>query len=334
MTEKRLSSENGMALLMVLGVLAATMLLIAHMMLITQVLSKEAYMVARKGLLRYQAESAADTAFWMHLTDRRLFSDRKLGQTADNSSREDADFPPWMLDGRPHEFDDGLCYVYLASGENGTRAGKFDALKTGLDASDDADIIQEIDEFNDAYKDYVDADDLIQLNGYEADDYIAAGFPTLPRNGEMEFRAELYWLPNWQNVLTQEISIIPPPGISYNFGNNAKPSFFSATEEQLCQYLDIDPGSAELAEVLQALKEWHENGTPLEETLDLDLLTKVENNFNFTEAGLAIVNARAYDPAREIHAGYRVTREAKISSRSFFADSARECLSIWERRWE
>ena len=329
--KRNTSDERGMALMMVLGVLATALVLISHLMLIAQVVSKEAYAVSTKGLMRYQAESAADTAFWMHLTDRRLFSNRTLGQTDDDDFRISEDFPPWMLDGRPHEFDDGRCIVYLNSGENGIRVDDLSGLKDGLSAVDDADYINDIDMLMDAYKDYTDSDDLINLNGYEVDDYAADGFLTLPRNGAMEFKAELYWLPGWNDVVTGEIATLPPMQISYKY--SSKDSIFNATPERICQLMDIDIESSDYQEIEEALRLWREEGTPLEDTLAGELMMELQENFNFTEAGVAVVESNAYDAQREVMSGYRVVREAKMSSKTFFADSRSQCLSIWERRW-
>ena len=328
--------ESGMALLMVMGVLSACMLLIAHIMLVSGLVSRESYAVATKGLLRYQAESAAETAFWLHLTDRRLYSNRTLGQSENDALRENSSFPePWMLDGRPHVFDDGNAYVYLQSAENGIKLNSLEAdLKKGLDLADDANLIAAIDELLDAYKDYVDADDLLNLNGFEKDDYANAGFPTLPRNAAMQFKHEVYWLPNWDFVIQEQICIIPPAGIKYEFAKSNKPSLFASSDASICLRLDIEPDSAELDEIHSAIQKWQEDGTALEDSLDIDLYSKIKQEFDFTEPGLALVSAQAYDPNREIHAGYRVIREAKIGSRTIFADSQKECFSIWERIWE
>ena len=86
--------------------------------------------------------------------------------------------------------------------------------------------------------------------------------------------------------------------------------------------------------IREALQEWHDHGAALDDQLDFELLSRIKAQFDFTEAGLAIVSAVAYDPNREIHAGYRVTREAKVGSNTFFADAQKECLSIWCRVWE
>ena len=326
-------NESGMALVMVMGVLAPALVLVAHLMTVSELITKEAYSVSSKGLMRYQAESAAEVSFWLHLTDRRLFSDRTLGQTEDDDFRAAEDFPPWMLDGRPHFFDEDSCVVYMNSGESGIRADNLTLLKQGLNPVDDADVLVEIDDFIAAYNDYVDSDDLRSLNGYEVDDYAAEGFYTLPRNGPMEFKAELYWLPDWANVITGEIATLPPMRISYKYPAGSKTSIFSATAQEICFMLGIDEGSADFLAIQEALKRWREDGTPLEESLDATLLISLQSRFSFTEAGVAVVEANAYDRQREIMSGYRVVREAKMSSRTFFADKKKECLSVWERKW-
>ena len=325
--------ESGLALMMVMGVLSAVMLLLAHIMLVSQLISKEAYQVSAKSAMRYRAESAAETAFWLHLTDRRLYSNRTLGRDT-TAEREDEGYDPWMLDGRPHEMDEGATAVYLASAETALKVTGLDQLKKGLDASDDADLIEAIDDFINCYQDYVDKDDLVKINSCEASEYAAAGFYSLPRNGAMQFKEELYWLPNWSEVVNAAVMIVPPRGIQYSASSNSRPSFFTASDEDFCRLLDIGPDSVELETIRYALQEWNLNGTPIEDTLDTALLSQVRNRFSFEESGLATVAAVAVDAHRENQAGYRVVREARVGSRTFFADSQKECFSIWERLWE
>ena len=325
--------ESGLALMMVMGVLAAVMLLLAHMMMVSQLISKEAYQVSSKLSMRYRAESAAETAFWLHLTDRRLFTNRTLGRDT-ATEREDEGYDPWMLDGRPHEMDEGATVVYLVSAETPLKVTGLSQLKQGLDASDDADLIEAVDDFINCYQDYVDKDDLVKVNSYEAAEYEAEGFYTLPRDGAMQFKEELYWLPNWRNVINAAVMIVPPRGIQYNTSSNSRPSFFTASDDDFCRLLEIEPESSELEAIHFALQEWNLNGTPVEETLETTLLSQVRNRFSFDEAGLATVAAVAADANRENQAGYRVVREARISSRTFYADRQKECFSIWERLWE
>lgn len=324
------SRESGMALLMVLGVLAVTMVMISHIILMVQVVTGESYQISRQTALRYEAESAADTAIWYHFTDRRLFSDRTLGKAADNGTRADYDWEGWMLDGKGHFFNDRTAVVYLGSGESGTRVDRLAQLKDGYDAADEAEQLDLISIFIDAYEDYVDGNDETRLRGYENADYAADGFPTLPRNAAMQFKAELYWLPGWGKVLNGPLCIVPPPKISYSF-QSQKPSLFNATDEQFRRLLGYEDDSPELAAVRDALKEWREKGTALEDILEADLLIELRNSFDFNEPGVMLCHAEAYDANREVHAVYRVTREANLNSRTVFADRRGECLSIWER---
>ncbi len=325
--------ESGVALIMVLGVLAASMLLIAHLMLITEVIAKEAMVVTYKSRLRYQAESAADSTFWMHLTDRRLFSNRRLGQTEEDNLRASKDFAPWMLDRRPHSFDDGLVLTYLSSGEEGFKISEPESLKNNV-SIDEVDLRNEIDIFIDVINDYIDTNDLRALNGMERDEYQSEGFPTLPRNGKMEFRGEIYWLPNWRNVINGEIAIIPPPGLSFQAiggrgASTGRPSFYSASNDLIKRTLDLSDN--DLAEVLDAREQWEKNGTPLEDSLEIELLGKIRNAFNFTENNLAVITAAAYQQDRELRTCYRITREADITKATFFSDRLRQTISIWER---
>lgn len=322
-------NESGVALIMVLGVLAVCMLLISHLMMVSEVISREALVVSRKSRLRYQAESAADSTFWMHLTDRRLFSNRRLGQREDDTMRTANNFPPWMLDRRPHLFDNGLAVTYLSSGEEGFKVSEPNSLRDHI-SPDEVDLLDEVNVFLDILGDYTDTDDLHKLFGMEADHYAAEGFPTLPRNAVMEFKAELYWLPNWRNVIPGEIAIVPPPGLSFpTTARNAKPSFFSASEDNIQRILDLT--ESELEEVRFARQQWEEEGTAPDEVLSEELWSKVRNAFDFTENNLAVVTALAFEPDRSLQGSYRITREANMSKATCYSDKKLQTLAIWER---
>ena len=324
--------QDGVALIMVLGVLSVCMLLIAHILLVSEVIGREALVVTRKSRLRYQAESAADTSFWMHLVDRRLFSNRRLGQREEDELRISQNFPPWMLDRRPHRFDNGLVTTWLSSAEEVFKVSEPDSLRNNI-AEDEADLLAEVDTFLDILGDYIDADDLHKLNGMEADQYEAEGFPTLPRNAAMEFKAEIYWLPGWRKVIPGEIAVVPPPGLSYpTTSRNARPSFFSASEETIKNRLDLT--ESELEEVRYARQQWQEDGTPLEEVLSTELWSRVLGAFNFTETNLAQIMAVATEPDRSMQTSYRIIREANMSKATCYSDKKLQTLAIWERMLE
>lgn len=327
-TPTSVERQRGMALMLVLGVLATVLLLVAHLMTVAEIIAKESKVATLRSEMRYQAESAADTGFWMLLTDRRLFANRRLGQSLETREAV-SDFEPWMVDRRAHAFDDDSCHVYLQAAEQAFIITKPEALKDAV-APDDQEKLDEISTFIDVLNDYTDRDDLKKLYGMESDDYAADGFPTLPRNNAMQFREELYWLPNWQNCVIGEVSIIPPRNINYVMGKN-KPSFFSASEEYVKQVLDLS--DAEWEAIERAREEWVNNGTPLEESLDAALYQTILGAFNFNEADLAAISAVSHAPADpRIRLHYRIIREVKINSGSIFSDRDQETFSIWERK--
>ena len=339
-----------MALLLVLAVLAATTILAAHMMLVSETVAKDAKVAAITSELRLQAESAADMGLWMHLTDRRLFSDRTLG--VDLSDRDaTSDFEPWMMDRREHLLYDDTCQVFIGDALKSISVTNIDSVKSGIDV-DDTDSLDIANEFIDIYNDYIDSNDLTNLYGKEADDYANDGYPTLPRNNAMQFRAEICWLDNWQDVITGEITIIPPKGITINTGTsssgrtssgrtssggnsstNNKIPFFTASEQDFINQI-TDLSDADLQAILDARDAWTFDAIPLEESLDADLLYNVKSKFSFNESNYAEITATATDPSGEIRVVRTITREVNMSSTSIFADRAKETFSIWEIRNE
>ena len=147
--ETHSSNQDGMALLLVLAVLAATTILAAHMMLVSETVAKDAKVAAITAELRLQAESAADMGLWMHLTDRRLFSDRTLG--VDLSDRDaTSDFEPWMMDRREHLLYDETCQVFIGDALKSISVTNIDSVKSGIDV-DDTDSLDVANEFIDIY---------------------------------------------------------------------------------------------------------------------------------------------------------------------------------------
>ena len=321
-----------MAILMVLGIVAATALLAAHMMAFSEAIAKESAVNAMASKLRYKVESATDVAFWMHLTDRRLFSNRSLGNSLDD--RESiSDFEPWMLDGREHDLEDD-CYAYLNDAVKSFSVDNVQDVKNNFDP-DDTDAIELANTFIDIYRDYTDSDTMLNIYGKEVDDYEAEGYPTLPRNDAMEFRSEIYWLDGWQDVILGDITIIPPKGIKFASKNNSKTNFFTASEADIRRTLELKAlkiTDSQIDQVIEARREWQETGTPISELLDGDLLITVKNYFNFTESGYAEITAvaTAYDGALQVMR--TVTREVNMNSKTIFSDKQSETLSIWETR--
>ena len=119
-----------MAIVMVLGVIAVVLLMVVHAMTICEVIGRESYATASRTELRYQAESAADQAYWLHLTDRRMFPNRNLG--SEDAARDSYDLEPWMADRREHKLFDKNCFAYINTVEKTVRLDKLNSFKYGI----------------------------------------------------------------------------------------------------------------------------------------------------------------------------------------------------------
>lgn len=344
--------QEGMAMLMVLGVVAATTLLAAHMMAVSETVSKLTAVNVVTSQLRYDCESAVDEAFWMHLTDRKLFTNRNLDVSLDDRANY-TDMEPWMLDGRGHVITD-TCTVYLNDAVKSFSVENISSVKDNYD-DDDMEGLEEANTFIDIYQDYTDSNDLVNIYGKEVEEYQEEGFYTLPRNGAMQYKAELFWLDNWRNVIAGDITIIPPKGLSFSSQNSrgpgtqrpsssnsrtssrtsSKPNFFTASEadiENTLRQKAADISDSDIEEIINARREWQASGTPLDEILDGTLLITVKNLFNFTESNYAEITAVATAYGGTLSVRRTVTREVDIKSNTIFANRNKDAFSIWEMR--
>lgn len=322
-----------MALVVVMGTAAVAAVMAAHVMLISETVAREAAVASERQALRYDAEGAADRAFWMHLVDRRLVADRSLGVAS--PEREILDAEPWMLDGRPHRLEGTAATVRLSDALQGISFAGPQPAQELRDLADPTDTERQeaVDVFLDVVADYVDADDLTHLHGLERDGYADAGLAGLPRDAPIEFREEVYWLPGWQDVLYGPVQVIPPPGIPLTqVGRGpALPPFFSSAPGVLEQRGGFDP--AELAMVLEARRLWQEQGVPLDQSLDAALLGQVKARFSLTESPVATIEVEAVS-ASGVSRRLSVTRSADLRRADSYADGARQSWALWRRQWD
>ncbi len=324
--KRTLSNQSGMALVMVMGVLAVTMLLVVHIMSVCEVISRESYVDVQKYNLRAVAESAAEQTFWMHVVDRKLFNDRTLGQSLEGRIGDELD-DVWMADRRMHTpFADQACNTYIAGVEKALRVDQADSFKQNIPI-DDTERMETVTNFLDVLEDYTDGDDLPKLNGKDGDDYEQEGLLAMPRNGEMQFREEFYWLDGWEEIAYGELTIVPPEGKSFS-STDTLPSFFSASELEIREIFHEESEDF-IQELLEAQNAWTNEQTPIEEFLSVDTLTAVKQKFNITESNVAEYIAVASSPDRSIRTTTRFIRQCDISSKSSFADNQSQAFSLW-----
>lgn len=330
---RRLRCEGGAALVLVLGVVTVVGLMAAHLVLVSEVTAREARVAAERLHLRYVAESGSARAAWMHAVDRSLFPARTLG--ADPEARVAMDtWEAWLLDGRPHDLDGG-CTVRLRDAVAGVTVADMESVRrdvlTGFGA-DDAERRHVVETWVHRLEDYVDSNDLLRQvdGGMEAPEYQAAGYPTLPRNGPLQFRQEVYWVPGWQAVLSAPPAVVPPPGVK--LPQQGKPPFFSSSATVLRERADLS--EEELQMVLAARDRWRDEGGDFMELLGAPLAARLGRSFSFTESGIAEIESVAVSADGRIRRRLTVIRDVRLGEASSFVDAKREALSNWERRLE
>ena len=313
-----------MAIVMVLGVIAVVLLMVVHAMAICEVIGRESYTTASRTHLRYQAESAADHAYWMHLVDRRMFPNRNLG--AEDAARDSYDLEPWMADRREHRVFDTNCFVYINTVEKTVRLDKLNTFKANV-SSDDTEQLELINRFLDVLNDYTDSDSMARFYGKEDGDYAEEGYGALPRNAAIQFAEEVFWLDGWRDVLKTEITLVPPKGKTLD--TSAKTSFFSASPYEIQTSLDLS--DEDLEAVLEARDKWMSDGTLLSDSLDAGLYANIRMKFNFREVNVAEYTVSSATENGELRVVYDVVREANFARSTIFADKEKQALSIWKR---
>gem|GEM_PF-650635 len=347
------TGERGIALIMVLGVLAVAGVMVAHVAVVSQVTAREAWVTSLRGELKYAAESAADRAYWLYLADRAAFPNRGLGRL--DPARDTWDAESWMLDGSPHTipWQEHSVEVRLYDADAGLDvAGTApETLRTLLraDAEEDSDEAAAVDVFVDVLTDYTDPNDFEQLHGKEQPAYAAEGLPDLPRNGPLQFRDEIYWLDQSATVLSAPqvafaehataqpfVRLVPPPGLSFTADSSArrrtsavaKPSFFAAAPALLVQLARLT--DIELEQVLAARQAWAGDGTPLGDSVDPDLLARLGAAFGLQESGVVTIVAVARTANADVRRGLCLTRDAR-PGQGAYADRERRFFSCWDR---
>ncbi|MCK5801356.1 MAG: hypothetical protein KAI66_00920 [Lentisphaeria bacterium] len=331
--------QRGVALVIVMGVVATAGVMVAHLAMTTEVLAREAVVASERQRLRYVAESAAGRAAWMYMTDRRLFTDRSLGGVP--AARETSDLEPWMLDGREHRDEEAGWTVRLGdalAGIDFSGRNPGEELRVqGAAAPDESEESEEqeiIDEFLDIVKDYIDTDDLVRLRGMERSNYEDAEMLGLPRDAPFHYREEVYWLPGWSEVVFGRVRLIAPRGIGQGSRRRRerKPPFFSASPGMLREKGRLEDD--ELERVLAARRQWQTSGEPLEESLDALLVGRLKSSFSFVESGLATIEAVAHSFDGQVSRTVRLTMNCDIGRAEAYSDKERNTWAVWESRVE
>lgn len=333
--------ERGVALVLVVSILAVISVMVAHMVVVSRVSRVEAKVLADRHSLRHTAESAAEWAYWMYVNDRRQFPAAHRDLLAEQPPVETrGNQPPWLADARKHTLnppDQPGEPFRVRSGDNEAPGTEIQVTvriedvnrghslqgKTPHNNIDDSFLDLEENEelraFLDRLADYTDQDNVTRLDGLEQAQYESRGEPALPRNAPLEFREEVLWIPGIveafrrgtvgtaraQGVLDL-FQPVPPPG--RKMPNSKKPSIFAASPTLIRQKLDLGLGQAEA--VMEALEQAESENQPLATVLSPDILQQVRRHFSAGESGVATIVATARAPggtSREV----RILRDCR-----------------------
>ena len=294
-------SESGIALVAALALIATAGLMAATMVIIARVSTLHA--VSFVDLMRssYVAEGAANRIRYLIEADRSVYGDSDA-QTLDY---DDYETDRYLADGSPHEIDYyGIPVKFtITNGVSGYRitgASDFDVFTSNR--TDEALVTDAVTVFQNRYTDYEDEDDDVSEDGMEREDYESYGWYNLPRNGSMQYREELLWIPGSEDLLPPDADGRLSSIRHFRITESGNPSIYTATYAQLRTYAELDVEQA--VNVLNALRQWRLDRTPLEDLLTEETLSAVRSRFSFTESEYYTV--RIYQTNADLRPGARL----------------------------
>ncbi|MBO5793172.1 MAG: general secretion pathway protein GspK [Lentisphaeria bacterium] len=297
------SKEQGSALLAVLVLVFTGGLITALMMAIGSSGSFEVASHVEQQRSMFVAEGVAQRVQWLISADRYLHGSETLGET----DYEEYEYERFIADSTPHVIDyyGRQVKVVIEDARQGRRMDgtqyrrSLDSLKVGM--GDDEDFTELVNNLKDKITDYIDSNDDVSNEGLEESDYEGLDMKPLPRNGTIQFREELLYIPGFRELMPVDkdgilssVRLIPPENTVTISGN---PSLLTATKQEIMNYCNIDDED-ELEAIMEAIREWKTEKVPLSDgSLDPLLLGRL-NNMPRTESGIYTVRitADAGDP--------------------------------------
>ncbi|NOY75333.1 MAG: hypothetical protein GXP32_06035 [Kiritimatiellaeota bacterium] len=285
------TSEDGMVLIIALGLIALVSLLALSMVSYSKSAYRLSSVESGRVMASYSAEGAAARMIWLLRDDIAKHPNRVLG-----TGGEVEDFAPrYPADGTEYEFvgeDGATVSVSLsdaASGVDVSGTSPNIRLRAFLYSyRNDNEWRIRYESFLNALGDYVDTNDLSRQNGgRERADYSAAGKYPLPRNGPIRYKWEICWTPGCSEFFKpdnygrmSDFRVVAPRGLVQPRG---RVNFFSATRKELRAFAKLSDTEVDAA--VEARSAWTRAKEPLSENLPVGLLGRLRGRFAFRESG-------------------------------------------------
>ena len=297
MSTKQNNKESGIALIAVLCMILVVSILAASAVAMSQYASFESSTFSGFTRSFYVAEGAAARIRWLLMADRRKHSNRNL----DSASEDLDESERYLADNVVHNVNYYGCPISF----------QIEDMMSGIDisgASPDTDLnglfkqdpTQPIDpefaKFCAKFHDYADRNDLLSVNGMERGGYQQKDLYNLPRNNKLQFAQEIMYVPGFDDYFSIDkygripmFRLIPPEKMSKTRG---RPNLFAAPPELIkskCKLTD-----REMEQVTEALKKWKVENTPLTDSLEPGLKTKLTTYFSTMESGFYTLVINTY----------------------------------------
>ena len=313
-TRKR--GESGSVLIPVLAVIVSCSLIVSALMALSQLGTSGMAAHTRLQKSAYLCEGALNRAQWLIAAERASSPNTSLLYF----DYADSEYDRFLTDGAEHIMDyHGTPVKFVltdaAAGLDFSRLYRRNTVRRlAADPSADTEYLDQVEQFTELLSDYVDSDDTVAENGMESDDYLDAGRKPLPRNAELQYREELFWVPGFTDLFPPDrygrissVRVIPPNSmISSSSGRNnsrssnssstslftQNPNLFGAGDYYLRYVCKLEED--ELGQVREAIRLYQTERTPLQDSIEGTLFPKLLNNLNWTQGRTVTV---IIDPA-------------------------------------
>ncbi len=284
-----LKSETGLALIIVLGVVSLFTVLSGMLISSSKVAGINSKINVDRSRAKYAAESATAFTHWMVVN----YNYNRPTELVEEDSDEEA----WLADGSVHKLDmvDGLtAEVKIFDVNRGWNILQLRNEKSKLInryALEDDEKREDFEQFFAVFNDYIDRDNKNRSHpdyGMENDDYDALDYENFPRNSNVVFREEMYWLkgvkflvPNLENfesttALPDDLfRVIAPRGIA-DPGSN-RYSLWSAPMHWLVSNTSDGFSGSEQNIITECRGKGFTDELTLQECLGFDLYSKLKS---------------------------------------------------------
>ncbi len=306
---KRKKTERGIALITMLGVLAAISLLAASAVALSQYAEKDSYTFASFSRSAYIAEGAANRIYWLILNDRKKYPQRNIGSSGDALQDEGERY---LADGVQRILNDyygekvkyQICDAVGGMDVSGNLPQR-DLMAQMNNIKENSESRQKLETLGNRLQDYADSDSIPKLNSLERDEYIQLGLEPLPRNRPFQYREEILLIPGMQEFCRLDgsgrlssIRLTAPDGLQPLGGRSSLYSTPLSQIAQRCRLTDL-----EISELEQAFIKWNKSKIPLKESLPAGFLSRLEMYFGTAESGFYTI---LIDTATEQQPGMRL----------------------------